>query len=102
MKAHAEDTVRTHIALPKKLVEDIDRLVGTRGRSAFFIEIASIEVRRRSLLAFLETLRRDGPAWKDKDHPELARLGTAEYVRQMRSEKSDRQKWLEKNWYNRK
>jgi hypothetical protein len=102
MKAHGTDTVRTHIALPKKLVEDIDKLVGARGRSAFIADIASTEVKRRSLLAFLEKLHREGPAWKDEDHPELAQLGTAEYVHQIREGKSDRKKWLETNWYNRK
>jgi hypothetical protein len=102
MKAQAEETVRTHLVLPRKLLKDIDSLVGARGRSAFLTEVANAEVRKRNLLAFLDDLRKKGPAWKDEDHPEIVRMGTAEYVRQMRKGKSSRQKWLEKNWYNRK
>jgi hypothetical protein len=61
-------TSRTHIILPSDVLQEIDALVGKRGRSAFLAEIARQEVRRRRLLAFLD--RRE-PAWKSKDHPEL-------------------------------
>jgi len=40
------------------------------------------EVRRRQLLQFLESKE---PAWKDSDHPELAK-GAAAWVRKLRKE----------------
>jgi len=81
--------LRAHITLPEELVAEIDAAVGPRGRSAFLVETAQAELRRRRLLAFLGDPK---PVWKDEDHPELAQLGTAAYVRQMRQAKSPRQK----------
>jgi hypothetical protein len=75
-------TSRTHIILPFDVLQEIDALVGKRGRSAFLAEIARQEVRRRRLIAFLD--RRE-PAWKSKDHPEL-KGGAAAWVSKMRRE----------------
>jgi hypothetical protein len=80
-------TLRTHIVLPAELAKDIDELAGPRGRSAFIVETAAKEVRRRKLLAFLQS---DEPAWLDENHPELAEMGTAEWVRSLRNESSVR------------
>jgi hypothetical protein len=80
-------TVRAHVVMPAKLAKDIDELVGPRGRSAFLVEIAEKEIKRRRLLAFLES---DEPIWRDKDHPDLAEMGTAEWVRSLRNEPSVR------------
>jgi hypothetical protein len=80
-------TLRTHIVLPAQLAKDIDELAGPRGRSAFIVETAAKEVRRRKLLAFFES---DEPAWRDENHPELVELGTAGWVRSLRSEPSVR------------
>ena len=77
---------RAHIVLPEELVEEIDAVVGPRGRSAFLVETAQAELRRRRLLAFL---RDDEPAWKAKDHPELAR-GTGPWVKRVRQESEHR------------
>jgi hypothetical protein len=66
-------------------VQEIDALVGPRGRSAFLVETARKEVRRQKLLEFLNS---DGRAWKDENHPELAG-GSAKWVRKLRAE-SDR------------
>jgi hypothetical protein len=74
--------IRTHVLLPEDLVCEIDALVGPRGRSAFLVETATNEVRRRRLLRFLKN---DEPAWNDKNHPELAD-GSAKWVRALRSE----------------
>jgi Arc/MetJ-type ribon-helix-helix transcriptional regulator len=80
------------VILPEKLAEEIDALVGRDGRSAFLVETAEAEVRRRlgnasqaeekkkRLQAFL---RDDMPAWKDEDHPELAD-GAYAWVKKMR------------------
>jgi hypothetical protein len=75
-------TKRAHILLPHDLVREIDAIVGPRGRSAFLVETAREAVRRKKLLRFLES---DTPAWRDVDHPELAR-SAAEFVRGLRQE----------------
>lgn len=74
---------RAHVVLPQELIEQIDALVGPRGRSAFLVETAQAEVRKRRLLAFL---RSDEPAWKDEDHPELAN-GADAWIREMRADR---------------
>ena len=82
---------RAHIVLPQDLIEEIDRTVGPRGRSAFLVETARAELRRRNLLTFL---RSKGPVWKDEDHPELAD-GSAAWVRRIRQENEARMKVFE-------
>ena len=77
----------SRILVPFKLAKEIDALVGPRKRSAFVIETAQREVKRRRLLAFLD---RDEPAWRDENHPDIAALGTAEWVRQQRNTPSVR------------
>jgi hypothetical protein len=79
-------THRAHILLPDDLLQEIDALVGPRGRSSFLVETARNEVRRRKLLQFLEG---KNPAWKDEDHPELAH-GSASWVRKLRKENETR------------
>lgn len=88
-------TVRAHVVLPAALAEEIDALVGPRGRSAFLVETAEKEVKRRKLKAFLQ---RTEPAWKDEDHPEIAAMGSAAWVRSLREEKSERQLRLEEKF----
>ena len=73
---------RAHIVLPDDLIAEIDSAVGPRGRSAFLVETARAELRRRNLLSFL---RSDEPAWHEQDHPELA-AGSAAWVRKLRKE----------------
>ncbi|MHB8389133.1 MAG: hypothetical protein ACYDBH_06070 [Acidobacteriaceae bacterium] len=82
---------RAHILLPQELVGEIDEIVGSRKRSAFLVETARAEIRRRKLLHFLES---DEPAWKDKDHPELAK-GPAAWVRNLRQEGQTRSAAIE-------
>jgi hypothetical protein len=77
---------RAHIVLPQELIEEIDSVVGPRGRSAFLVETARAELRRRRLLAFL---RDDQPAWKESDHPELS-AGSGAWVKRIRSESEKR------------
>lgn len=74
-------TRRTHVTLPADLIERIDKLVGARGRSAFLAEQALREVRRRELMAILSNPE---PIWKDEDHPDIAAIGSAEWVRRLR------------------
>src|SRR2546421_12683664 len=70
-------TRRTHVLLPEDLIQEIDELVGPRGRSAFLVDTARNEVRRQRLLQFLQNKE---AVWKDEDHPELAE-GAAAWVR---------------------
>jgi len=66
---------------------EIDELVGPRGRSAFLVETAAKEIKRRKLLAFLES---EEPVWRDEGHRDLAEMGTVEWVRSLRNEPSTR------------
>ena len=75
-------TKRAHVVLPEELVAEIDRMVGSRGRSAFLADLARREIKRRRLL---QLFRRKEPIWKDEDHPEL-KHGAAAWVRKMREE----------------
>jgi len=58
MKTHTtvtyENTTSTYLAADD-LLREIDGIVGSRGRSAFLVETAREAVKRRKLLAFLES-----------------------------------------------
>jgi hypothetical protein len=86
-------TLRTHIVLPAELAKEIDQIAGPRGRSAFLVELAENEVRKRKMLAFLD---RGKPAWREEDHPEIAEHGAAAWVHNLRRERSARQQQLDK------
>jgi hypothetical protein len=75
-------TRRTHIVIPEPLVNEIDRLVGKRGRSGFLAQAAEKELRR---LQQIKALERATGVWKDRDHPEL-KAGAARWVRELRKE----------------
>jgi hypothetical protein len=81
------ESQRAHIVIPQDLLDDIDALVGTRGRSAFLVETARAEVKKRRLLAFLQST---DPVMKDEDYPELAAMGTLAWVKMMRSGDEER------------
>ena len=66
--------------LPDDLIEEIDRQVGPRRRSAFLVETARAELRRRKLLSFLES---DEPAWKAEHDSEIGEDPVA-WVRSIR------------------
>lgn len=77
-------TQRAHILIPADVLREIDALVGPRGRTAFLLETAREELRRRKLLAFLESKE---PAWRDENHTET---DSAAWVRKLRSESEHR------------
>lgn len=58
--------VRTHVILPRTVVETIDLLVGQRGRSRFLAEAATRELAHRQLL---EIARQAAGSGKDLDRP---------------------------------
>ncbi|PYP89039.1 MAG: hypothetical protein DMF61_04915 [Blastocatellia bacterium AA13] len=77
---------RTHIVISEQLVQEIDTLVGKRGRSSFLTDAAWKEVRR---LRMLKALEEASGSWKDKDHPEL-KGGSAKHVEKLRKEADKR------------
>ena len=79
-------TRRTHIVIPEPLVNEIDRLVGKRGRSEFLARAAEKELRRLQQIRALENV---AGTWKDKDHPEL-KVGAARWVKELRKESERR------------
>jgi len=58
-------------------------------------ESAERDLKRQRLLAFL---RSEEPVWRDENHPEIAAVGAAEWVRALRNQKSERQIELEKRF----
>lgn len=85
-------TKRAHVVLPEDLVAEIDKIVGARGRSAFLADLARREIKRQRLL---ELFKRQGPFWKEEDHPEL-KDGAAAWVRKLRSESEARFQKIQK------
>jgi hypothetical protein len=74
-------TKRAHIVLPEELVQEIDKIAGSRGRSAFLADLAKREIKRQQLI---EIFKSKEPIWKDEDHPEL-KDGAAAWVRKTRA-----------------
>lgn len=71
---------RLHVVIPEGLAREIDRLVGTRGRSRFLSQAAERELKR---LRMLKALERAAGSWKEEDHPELTG-GAARWVAELR------------------
>lgn len=80
--------MRAHIVLPDDLVEEVDKLVGRRGRSAFITGATRERLRRER---FLKTVREVAGSIKAEDHPEWATSRqVATWVRKQRRETSRR------------
>jgi hypothetical protein len=71
---------RTHIVIPDQLAQEIDAVVGKRGRSSFLVTAAMHELSRLRQLQAIESI---AGFWKDKDHPEL-KDGAATWVAKQR------------------
>lgn len=76
----------TIIKVPDELAREIDRLAGTKKRSAYAVDVLWREVRRNRQR---EALRSSTGSWKAENHPELAQGGAA-YVDEIRSERDSR------------
>ena len=84
----SEEMMRTHVVIPKALVETIDALVGKRHRSEFLTEAAEKEVRRRKLIKAAE---KAGGSLEDVDIPGWETSeSTAEWVRASRRSDEER------------
>lgn len=88
-------TSRTHIVLSPEMRTEIDQIVGPRERSAFVRETLAAEIKRRKLFEFLDNPE---PAWKNGDHPEIEKLGSAGWVRMLRNQNGEREQQLQE-WY---
>jgi hypothetical protein len=96
--AFSMGVVRAHVILPEKMAEEIDKVAGPRGRSAFLVESAEKEIRRIKLQAFLDNAT---PAWKQESHSDIETAGSAAWVHNQRQKASMRQllieAWAEEN-----
>jgi len=81
---------RTHVVVPKELMEEIDRLSGKRKRSWFITQAVRKEIQR---LNFLKAVKETAGAWKDEDHPEFKK-GVDNWVRSLREEDENRLKQM--------
>jgi hypothetical protein len=75
-------TTRAHIAFPKEVRADLDRLVDKRNRSKFVTDAVRKElllVRQRA------AVRHTAGSWKDRDHPEF-KNGTRTWIKRLRRE----------------
>jgi len=71
---------RIYIGISVQLAGQADTIVGKRGRSPFFVQVAEKELMR---LRQIEALKIAAGAWKDKDHPEL-KQSAAKWVKKLR------------------
>ena len=72
--------MRTHVSLPDDLVQEIDSIVGKRGRSAFLAAAARNRLER---LHLLDVLDQTAGSWDPAQHAELE-AGAAAWVRGLR------------------
>jgi metal-responsive CopG/Arc/MetJ family transcriptional regulator len=90
----SKEKMRTHVVIPKALVETIDELVGKRHRSEFLTEAAEKEVRRLKLIKAAERAggsleHVDIPGWESSE-------AAAEWVRASRRSDDERLKRIYK------
>ena len=91
-----EPMARTHLVLPRKLVDEIDALVGPRRRSEYVAEVLEEQLRRERLKQALATLMAAPQAgsgeaeWDNAESP-------AEWVHALRHAGSNRERWLREN-----
>jgi Arc/MetJ-type ribon-helix-helix transcriptional regulator len=82
------DTMRTHVVLPDKLIEDVDKLVGKRNRSRFISEVVEERLRRERLRRAIE---KGAGILSDEDYPEWSTPEKiAEWLRDLRETPSIR------------
>jgi metal-responsive CopG/Arc/MetJ family transcriptional regulator len=82
------DIMRTHVVLPDKLIEDVDKLVGKRNRSRFISEVVEERLRREGLRRAIE---KGAGILSDEDYPEWSTTEKiAEWLRDLRETPSIR------------
>ena len=73
---------KTHLVLPRDILEQVDQIAGKRKRSLFIAQATQEKLERERFVRVLEGTK---GAWSDKNHPEL-RTGRdiEKYVREKR------------------
>ncbi len=61
-------TRKTQVVFPEELLEEVDRVAGSRKRSEFVVEATREKLNR---LRFARALRRAAGSWSDENHPDL-------------------------------
>ncbi len=85
---------RINVALPELLLEEFKRLVPSRQRNKFIVDLVEREVRR---LRWEQILAATAGAWSDQDHADLQSDEDIErYVRRLRETALPR-RWAEQN-----
>lgn len=92
----SKETMRTHVIIPKELVESVDELVGKRSRSRFFSEAVEEKLARAKLARAAKKVvgslaNVDIPGWETSE-------SAAEWVRASRKADDEkvRRLWEEK------
>ncbi len=76
---------RINVTFPVEVLELVDSVTLPRERNRFIVQATKEAARRERLRHVLAQLRDEGPAWKDKDHPELATPEDIDHwIRQLR------------------
>ncbi|MBJ7598459.1 MAG: hypothetical protein DLM67_04075 [Candidatus Nephthysia bennettiae] len=78
-----QESRRAHIVVPEALLDEVDRMVGKRGRSSFFVEAATEKLRRVRLL---ESAQSVAGSLKDIKGPWASEDETDAYVRGLRED----------------
>ena len=83
----ADSIMRAHVLMPRDTVEEIDRVVGRRGRSRFLADAAEEKLRRIRLIEAADRLagsisEDDAPWWRTPDD-------ILAWVRALRSDRDD-------------
>ena len=74
--------IKTHLAIPADLVDEVDRIAGKRRRSLFIAEATREKLAKER---FLKVLEETSGAWTDRNHPELTTAKSVEnFVREKR------------------
>jgi hypothetical protein len=73
-------TKQANFLLPEDLLEELKRTVSPRRQSRFVTEALRKELMR---LRLAKAIDESFGAWKEKDHPDLAK-GTDSYIRRLR------------------
>ena len=90
MKIEPMPRNRVLVPYPAEVIAEIDKIVAHGKRTAFLVELAKREIKRKRLL---ELFDRTEPIWKPEDHPEIDDAG--EWVRRMRAESEARLERME-------
>ena len=92
----SKEHFRTHVVLPREVVEAVDRLVGHRRRSQFMAEAVQEKLRRENLKAALDAT---AGSLKDADIPHWATPEqTSAWVRELRREDTEATERTLRRW----